>query len=114
VPVWEAPAYHRTGAVGECEGEIRLQRFLQENGSEERLEINEAELARKRAMCAEYRSQVEVVRPFDLRRELVRPQVRYDFRQAPHAGRTNYECWRWWMSAREVSARFTEFLERKG
>ena len=37
-------------------------------------------------------------------REVVRPQVRYDYGQAPHEGRTNYECWQWWMSAREVSA----------
>ena len=29
----------------------------------------------------------------------------YDYGRAPHEGRTNYECWQWWMSAREVSAR---------
>jgi hypothetical protein len=48
---------------------------------------------------------------FDLAREVVRPQPRYDYGRAPHEGRTNYECWQWWMSAREVSARFAEFVE---
>jgi LmbE family N-acetylglucosaminyl deacetylase len=94
------------------EGELRVQEFLCANGTEALVEISAAALARKRAMLAEYVSQQsELVESFDLTREVVRPQVRYDYGRAPHEGRTNYECWDWWMSAREVSARFAEFLE---
>ncbi len=100
------------GTQTDPDGELRLQEFLCANGSEARVEISAAELSRKRAMCAEYVSQQgEFLQSFDLAREVVRPQVRYDYGRAPHEGRTNYECWQWWMSAREVSARFAEFLE---
>ena len=89
-----------------------MQEFVRTNGSEARVEISAAELSRKRAMCAEYVSQQgEFLQSFDLAREVVRPQARYDYGRAPHEGRTNYECWGWWMSAREVSARLAEFLE---
>jgi len=99
------------GTQTDPDGELRLQEFLCANGSEVRVEISAAELAHKRAMCAEYVSQQgEFLQSFDLTREVVRPQVRYDYGRAPHEGRTNYECWQWWMSAREVSARFAEFL----
>ncbi len=26
-------------------------------------------------------------------------------------GRLNYELWQWWMNARDVSAKFVEFLD---
>ena len=82
------------------------------NGTEQRVEISAAELERKQAMVAEYESQQgELLESFDLAREVVRPQVRYDYGRAPHEGRTNYECWGWWMSAREVSVRLAEFWE---
>ncbi|MGC2211029.1 MAG: PIG-L family deacetylase [Candidatus Korobacteraceae bacterium] len=94
------------------DGELRVQEFLCANGTEQRVEISAAELERKRAMVSEYESQQsELLESFDLAREVVRPQVRYDYGRAPHEGRTNYECWGWWMSAREVSARLAEFLE---
>ena len=94
------------------EGGLRLQEFLCANGSEARVEISAAALWRKQAMLAEYGSQQsELLQSFDLAREVVRPQVRYDYRLAPHEGPTNYECWHWWMSAREVSARLAEFVE---
>jgi N-acetylglucosamine malate deacetylase 2 len=142
VPVWEAPLYARfhgfrgftvfesesksdgalpidpTSANGgqiwgtEAPGELRLQEFLRANGTEARVELTAEELARKRAMCAQYASQQgEFLRNFDAGREVARPQVKYDYGQAPHEGRTNYECWQWWMSAREVCARFAEFVE---
>ncbi len=62
-------------------------------------------------MCAQYASQGDFLQTFDARRELVRPQVRYEYGRAPHQGQTNYERWQWWMSAQEVSAKFQEFLE---
>ena len=124
VPVWEAPLYNRAGG----ESELRLQEFLCENGTEARVEMTAEELERKRAMCAQYASQGALLRDvdsksvdsksvnlrsgelpgFDAGREVVRPQVKYDYGRPPHEGRTNYECWQWWMSAREVSARFAE------
>jgi len=106
VPVWETAVYSRLPE------EIRLQEFVCANGSEARVEISTAELERKRAMCAQYVSQQgELLQSFDLAREVVRPQVRYEYARAPHEGPTNYECWEWWMSAREVSARLAEFVE---
>ena len=128
VPVWEAPLYHRApiqpeniqpendagspvhGVQANGEAAMRRQQFICENGSEAAIEIAEPELDRKRAMCAQYASQADILRVFDLRRERLRPQLRYDYTRPPHPGMTNYECWQWWMSADEVSARFAEFL----
>ena len=93
------------------EPEMRGQEFVRENGTEAQVEITEAELACKRAMCAEYASQGDILRVFDARREVVRPQVSYDYARRPHAGPVNYECWQWWMRAEEVSAKFAEFVE---
>ena len=107
VPVWEAPLYHR--AAGEAAPQ--MQTFMRENGTEAQVEMTAQELKRKRAMCAEYVSQGEILRVFDARREVVRPQVRYDYSRRPHPGPVNYECWQWWMRADEVSAKFVEFLE---
>jgi LmbE family N-acetylglucosaminyl deacetylase len=123
VPVWEAPVYWREngGAAGSAaggeqwqaggEGTLRVQRFIHESGAEVEVEMSGAELERKLAMCAQYRSQGDFLRTFNVRREAMRPQVKYDYTKAPHAGRTNYEQWQWWMSAREVCAKFKEFLE---
>ena len=91
-------------------GKLCLQEFVCDNGSEAVLEISGEELERKRAMCAQYASQGNVLRTFDVRREVVRPQAKYDYERAPHQGMTNYEHWQWWMSAREVSAKFAEFV----
>jgi len=55
VPVWEAPLYHRAGGAGidsakaDPEGSLRLQQFVEENGSEMLLKITGEELKRKRA-----------------------------------------------------------------
>ena len=107
VPVWEAPLYNRAGG----ESKSRVQQFVSENGTEALVEITPQELERKQAMCAAYPSQGEILRVFDAQREVVRPQVRYDYARRPHAGPVNYECWQWWMTADEVSAKFAEFLE---
>jgi LmbE family N-acetylglucosaminyl deacetylase len=115
IPVWEAPLYHRAGAglgrAGADEaGELRLQQFVCNDGSEMVMELTEKELECKRAMCAQYVSQGNFLLTFDAQREVVRPQVRYDYARAPHRGMMNYEHWQWWMTAREVSAKFDEFL----
>jgi N-acetylglucosamine malate deacetylase 2 len=109
-----APSTPTSGNSGCTQGELRLQEFLCAHGTEMRVEMTAEELERKRTMCAQYASQGAVLLQFDAGREVVRPQVKYDYGQPPHAGRTNYECWEWWMSAREVSARFAEFLESAG
>lgn len=111
VPVWEAALYSRGEVAEGCEGAIRVQQFLRESGEEAAVEISADELECKRRMCAEYSSQGDFLQTFDARREVVRPQIKYDYSRAPHQGRTNYEQWQWWMSAREVCAKFSEFLE---
>jgi LmbE family N-acetylglucosaminyl deacetylase len=129
VPVWESPVYSRNnpaaqagcegnGEAQSCEGQSRqgtprIQQFLRETGDEVTLEIDPAEFERKCAMCAQYASQGDFLKTFDARREIFRPQVNYDYAKPPHPGPTNYEQWRWWMSAREVSSKFAEFLESK-
>jgi O-methyltransferase involved in polyketide biosynthesis len=92
---------------------MRVQQFVYETGDEVVVEMEDGELERKRAMCAQYASQGDFLQTFDARREVVRWQARYDYGQAPHEGQTNYERWQWWMSAREVSAKFQEFLETR-
>jgi LmbE family N-acetylglucosaminyl deacetylase len=115
IPVWEAPAYNRVGAglgqTGAAEaGELRVQEFVCANGSETVLELTREELERKRAMCVQYVSQGNFLLTFDAEREVVRPQVKYDYGRAPHEGKMNYEHWQWWMTQAEVSAKFVEFL----
>jgi N-acetylglucosamine malate deacetylase 2 len=114
VPVWETPVYSRDNAriaEGCCEGTLRVQEFIQSTGDEVVAEIGEGELELKLEMCAQYVSQGDFLQTFDARREVVRPQINYDYGRPPHQGQTNYEQWRWWMSAREVSAKIEEFLE---
>jgi LmbE family N-acetylglucosaminyl deacetylase len=106
-PRQDQPPQEKTADV---ERPMLVQRFICETGDEALVEIGEGELGRKRAMCAQYASQGDFLRTFNARREVVRPQVRYEYGMAPHPGRTNYEQWQWWMSARDVSAKFVEFL----
>jgi LmbE family N-acetylglucosaminyl deacetylase len=115
VPVWEAPLYSRAsaGVNTGIRGEPRLQQFVCETGEEVAVQIDPGELGKKRAMCAQYASQGDFLQTFDAQREVVRPQVKYDYAEPPHAGPTNYECWQWWMSALDVSAKFAEFLETR-
>jgi len=134
VPVWEAPVYSREyeqglvvngGSVGPTqandglewatrnwqEGKMRVQQFIQSTGNEIVVNVGEGELELKLEMCAQYVSQGNFLRTFDARREVVRPQMNYDYGRPPHEGRTNYEQWQWWMSAKELCAKFEEFLE---
>jgi LmbE family N-acetylglucosaminyl deacetylase len=112
VPVWEAPLYWREDA-GASEGKMRIQQFICETGEEVAVEIGAGELEQKRAMCEQYVSQGDFLQTFDARREVVRPQVKYEYARAPHEGRTNYEQWQWWMRAQDVSEKFAEFLEAR-
>lgn len=114
IPVWEAPLYHRAGKDGDADGTIHVQEFVSACGNEFEVEISEQELERKRAMCMQYASQGNFLGTFDIRREIVRPQTKYDYGRPPHSGRTNYEQWKWWMSSLDVSAKFLEFLESRG
>lgn len=115
IPVWEAPLYHRAGESGEpAVGSVmHLQEFIRANGNESIVELTAKEVERKRAMCLQYASQGNFLETFDVRREVVRPQIKYNYAQPPHRGPTNYEHWQWWMTAQQVSAKFAEFLESK-
>lgn len=116
IPVWEAPLYHRAGNNGSpnADSAMRLQEFIHPRGNELSIQISDEELECKRAMCMKYSSQGNFLDTFDVRREVVRPQAKYNYGQPPHSGRTNYEQWQWWMSSQEVSAKFLEFLESRG
>ena len=73
-------------------------------------DMGEGELERKREMCLAYNSQGDFLQRFDIAREIVRPQIKYDYTRPPHEGKTNYEAWQWSMTARDVCAAFTDFL----
>jgi LmbE family N-acetylglucosaminyl deacetylase len=105
IPCWEAPLYHRT-----ADGGGAFQDFIRP--AEDTIDVcpTQAERARKREMCAAYTSQGDFLQHFDVAREIVRPQIAYDYSHRPHEGKTNYETWQWKMTAQEVSGAFTDFL----
>jgi len=106
LPCWEAPLYHRNE-----DGSEAYQEFITRTGGELDVRPTIDEKQRKRTMCHAYGSQGDFLTHFDVAKEIVRPQVAYDFTQPPHAGKTNYELWRWKMSCAEVCAAFGKFLK---
>jgi LmbE family N-acetylglucosaminyl deacetylase len=106
IPCWEAALYHRN-----ADGSGSFQEFVQ--GSDDSVDVvpTEVEQERKREMCAAYSSQGDFLQRFDVAREIVRPQLAYDYSRPPHEGKTNYEKWEWKMTAQEVSRAFADFLQ---
>ena len=76
--------------------------------------LTSAELARKRAMCAAYESQRDVIVEFQLEVERFRPQPAYDYSRPPLPGVLNYEAWRWQMTGSQLCAEFSRFLLEHG
>lgn len=105
LPCWEAPLYHRN-----ADGSGVFQDFI--GPAEELIDVRptDFELERKREMCRAYSSQGDFLQRFDVSREVVRPQIKYDYTHPPHDGKTNYEVWQWSMTAKDVCAAFTDFL----
>jgi LmbE family N-acetylglucosaminyl deacetylase len=106
IPCWEAPLYHRNP-----DGRGAFQAFIQPGEEEVGVRPTAAEQERKREMCRAYSSQGDFLQRFDVAREIVRAQSKYDFGQPPHQGKTNYEVWQWKMTAEEVSGAFANFLK---
>lgn len=104
LPLWEAPLYHRATS------EMQMQRFIAENGSEQRLEISPTELERKRRMFAAYGSQRAVLEQFTPEIEIVRPAAAYDFARPPHEGVLNYEAWGWAVRGWELCDHFRQYM----
>ena len=108
VPVWEMPLYHRAA------GDRTWQQFIRHGGEDEvALTPTPPELQGKRAMIEAYASQGNVLKNFDVTREVFRPQAAYDFTKPPHEGRLNYEEWRWPMTGGEVSRSFSAMLSNE-
>ncbi len=105
LPCWEAPLYHRN-----ADGSGVFQGFLGPDDEAVDLRPTEDELERKREMCLAYGSQGDFLQRFDIARETVRPQIKYDYTRPPHEGKTNYEVWEWSMTATDVCAGFTDFM----
>jgi LmbE family N-acetylglucosaminyl deacetylase len=105
LPAWEMPLYHRAA------GERTIQKFISPSSSQEAAELvltaTGEELARKREMIANYKSQRDFVQTFESAREVFRLQPAYDFSRPPHEGLLNYEEWRWPMTGHEVSQAFS-------
>lgn len=107
LPVWEMPLYHRVPS-----GRLVCQRFLHPTGSERVLQPEQEEAQRKREMLAAYQSQPSLPRFVVSATEQFRPQPAYDYSQPPHPGMLNYEAWQWPMTARDVSAAFSDLLQQ--
>jgi LmbE family N-acetylglucosaminyl deacetylase len=105
LPCWEAPLYHRN-----LDGSGTFQDFLGPQDDVVDVRPTEEEQQRKREMCLAYPSQGDFLGHFGVAREIVRPQIAYDYTRPPHEGKTNYEVWQWNMTAQQVSAAFAEFL----
>ena len=106
IPCWEASLYHRN-----ADGSSVFQDFLQPSEDEVDVVPTAVEQERKREMCAAYSSQGDFLQRFDVAREIVRPQIKYDYTRPPHEGKTNYEVWQWSMTATDVCGAFTDFLQ---
>lgn len=104
LPVWEMPLYHRTG------GQHVRQNFVDHFGGEWQTLPTQIEIQTKLAMIAAYASQAEVLKDFDPHIERLRPQPPYDFMQPPHQGETNYEAWKWPVTARKICDTFKSTL----
>lgn len=104
---WEAPLYHRNP-----DGSGTFQEFITSSGEEVDVRPTPQEEDRKRHMCLAYPSQGDFLSRFGVNREIVRPQIAYDYTQPPHAGKTNYEVWEWKMTAQEVSAAYADFARK--
>ena len=105
LPCWEAPLYHRNAG-----GSGTFQQFITHSGNEVEVHLTPEEEERKREMCRSYPSQGDFLSRFGVTREIVRPQIAYDYTKAPHEGKTNYELWQWKMTAEEVSRAFADFM----
>jgi N-acetylglucosamine malate deacetylase 2 len=106
IPCWEASLYHRN-----ADGSGGFQDFVQPSENEVDVGPTEVEQERKREMCAAYSSQGDFLQRFDVAREIVRPQIKYDYTRPPHDGKTNYEVWQWSMTAPDVCGAFTDFMQ---
>lgn len=100
IPVWEMPLYHRTGNA-----QVK-QDFVNRNGTEWQTLPTRHEVQTKLNMLAMYASQAEMLKEFDPHIERLRPQPAYDFFQPPHDGETNYEAWKWPVTAQKVCDSF--------
>ncbi len=105
IPCWEAPLYHRNQ-----DGSGTFQDFILPTDDQVDVHATSDEQQRKREMCLAHSSQGDFLSRFDVAREIVRPQIEYDYTRPPHAGKTNYEVWQWNMTAQEVCAAFVDFI----
>ena len=86
LPVWEMPLYYRPTPASP----LIYQRFLYSNGDEVALCPTPEELAIKKRMLSQHRSQAAVISEFDVAREVFRPQPVYDFTVNPNPGLSTF------------------------
>jgi hypothetical protein len=86
----EYASYHASG------GATARGVFWPAAGSPERVvPLDARQLARKRAALAEFVTQKEVIAPFPLDPERLRPAPRYDFSRPPPPGEVLYDRFHW-------------------
>lgn len=87
--VWEFSEYNY------AEQSVRSQTFINENGSETIIHLDDQESENKRQLLSMYRSERKNLHHIRLERESSRPLVSYDYRSAPHGGPCFYERFHW-------------------
>jgi LmbE family N-acetylglucosaminyl deacetylase len=87
--VWEFAEYNFAGA------EVRSQAFIEPNGRECELILDDAEQARKRELLRLYASEQKNLGYVGVEREVFRPLADYDYTRPPHAGRMFYQRFQW-------------------
>jgi LmbE family N-acetylglucosaminyl deacetylase len=87
--VWEFAEYNFAG------GAVQSQTFVEPNGSEVELTLDEPERGRKRSLLGLYASEQKNLGYVGLEREALRPLADYDYMQPPHPGKTFYQRFQW-------------------
>lgn len=87
--VWEFSEYNFAA------GQVRNQSFINTNGTETTILLDESARARKQALLRCYSSEQKNLSHVGLERESFRPLSRYDYSRRPHEGRCFYERFQW-------------------
>jgi N-acetylglucosamine malate deacetylase 1 len=87
--IWEFPEYNFLG------GQVQSQSFIETNGSESVLILEESERRRKLNLLQRYESEQKNLRGVGVDHEALRPLANYDYSRRPHEGLLFYERFQW-------------------
>lgn len=106
--VLEMPYYHAASGRYATGAFVPASCTEQPTSAAHEVRLDERALAHKRAMLACFRSQRDVLAPFDASVERFRWAPRYDFARPPHPGPLHYERLGWSITGAELCRRAME------